>query len=71
MSWLETRLVLLFCAAGKLKSTLLDFDQAFVQADAKSDVLMKTPSGHDAPNGKHVLKLKKNFNGLSDGNAIR
>ena len=57
-----------FYVAGKLKSISLDFNQAFTQADIKSDVYMEIPAGYKNMNNNYVLKLKKNFYGLSDGN---
>ena len=57
-----------FCIAGKMESISLDFDQAFTQADIKSDVFMEIPAGYKNLNGDYVLKLKKNFYGLCDGN---
>ena len=56
------------CVTCNLASMCLDFIQGFPQADMKKDVFIEMPFGYDNPNGDCMLKLKKNFYGLCDGN---
>ena len=67
-SWLTIRLMFLCCVMCNLASMSLDFARAFPQADLKKDVFMEIPFGYDNPSGDYVLRLKKNFYGLCDGN---
>ena len=68
VSQLIIRLIFAFCVARKYDSISLDFNQAFTQVDIKSDIYMEIPAGYKNVNNSYVLKLKKNFCRLSNGN---
>ena len=61
-------LMFAFCVVGKMESIPLDFNQAFTQADIKSDMFMELPIGFKNLNRDYMLKLKKIFYRLSNRN---
>ena len=67
-SWLTIHLMFAFSVTYNLASMQLDFTQESPQADMSDDMIMEMDFGHDNPNRDCILKLKKNFYGLCDGN---
>ena len=59
-----------FCVISNLASMSLDFTQAFPQDDTKNYVIMEKTFGNNNLNGDCILKLKKNFYRLRDGNLL-
>jgi hypothetical protein len=65
VSWTTVRMMLVMAATQGLRTTQIDFTNAFVQADIKEDVYIELPSGFGSPiDGDYILKLNKNLYGL-------
>ena len=63
--WTTVRMMLVMAATQGLRTTQIDFTNAFVQADIKEDVYIELPAGFDSPiDGDYILKLNKNLYGL-------
>jgi len=65
VSWLTARMLLTLTARENLQMCLVDFTNAFAQANLKEEVYVALPSMYDSPNGlETVLKLNKSLYGL-------
>jgi hypothetical protein len=62
VSWTTVRMMLVMAATQGLRTTQIDFTNAFVQANIKEDVYIELPAGFDSPiDGDYILKLNKNL----------
>ena len=65
VAWTTVRMMLVMAATLGLKTTQIDFTNAFVQADCKEDVYIELPTGFNpSTTGDYILKLNKNLYGL-------
>ena len=65
VSWSSVRMLLTLTAREQLKTRLVDFTNAFAQANLKEEVYVELPRMFDSPNGPEtVLKLNKSLYGL-------
>jgi hypothetical protein len=65
VAWTTVRMMMVMTATLNLKTTQIDFSNAFVQADLKESVYIELPAGFRSPNGDdYTLKLNKNLYGL-------
>ncbi len=65
VSWSMVQMLLTLSARENLKTCLVDFTNAFAQADLKEQVYVALPMMFDSPNGPDtILKLNKSLYGL-------
>jgi len=65
VSWSSVQMLLTLTAREQLKMQLVDFTNAFAQANLKEEVYVELPRMFDSPNGSEtMLKLNKLLYGL-------
>jgi hypothetical protein len=65
VAWTTVRMMMVMAATLNLKTTQIDFSNAFVQADLQESVYIELPTGFGSPtSGDYVLKLNKSLYGL-------
>jgi hypothetical protein len=67
VAWTTVRMMMVMAATLNLKTTQIDFSNAFVQADLQESVYIELPTRFRSPTGSvgdYVLKLNKSLYGL-------
>jgi hypothetical protein len=65
VAWTTVRMMMVMAATLNLKTTQIDFSNAFVQADLNESVYIELPTGFRSPTGgDYILKLNKSLYGL-------
>jgi hypothetical protein len=65
VAWTTVRMMMVMAATLNLKTTQIDFSNAFVQADLDENVHIELPTGFGSPDeGDYVLKLDKSLYGI-------